>query len=151
MRIGDLAKKTGVNPKTLRYWEEIGLLPRPPRNISGYRDYGEEYVDLCRFILKAKSLGFKLDEIREILEIRFSGEEPCGCVVDKIREKIDQIDRLIEDLKRRRDLLESLLSRRRSGTAPVCPIIESDVELENEPAGLFVPDGEEVPGPGKTE
>ncbi len=125
MRIGELAKKLGINPKTLRYWEEIGLLPSPLRNSSGYRVYTEEHLKLCEFILKAKSVGFKLEEIREIISLRFSGRTPCGCVEERIREKIEEIDRLIEELRSQRKLLESLLRERREVPASVCPIIES--------------------------
>ncbi len=125
MRIGELAKKLGINPKTLRYWEEIGLLPSPLRNSSGYRVYTEEHLKLCEFILKAKSVGFKLEEIREIISLRSSGRTPCGCVEERIREKIEEIDRLIEELRSQRKLLESLLRERREVPASVCPIIES--------------------------
>ena len=125
MRIGELAKRLGINPKTLRYWEEIGLLPPPLRNSSGYRIYTEEHLKLCEFILKAKSVGFKLEEIKEIISLKLSGEAPCGCVEDRIREKIEEIDKLIEELRSRRRLLESLLRERREVPASVCPIIES--------------------------
>jgi DNA-binding transcriptional MerR regulator len=151
VRIGELAKIVGVSPKTIRYWEEIGLLPPPPRNPSGYRDYGEEYVHLCKFILRAKVLGFKLAEIREILNLRLSGKEPCECVRGKIKAKIEEIDRLVEVLLTRRRVLRSLLEGERRETAPVCPILESDIELKDEPAGLFVPYGEEIPGSRKSE
>ena len=125
MRIGELAKRLGLNPKTLRYWEEIGLLPPPLRNSSGYRIYTEEHLKLCEFILKAKSVGFKLEEIKEIISLRSSGRTPCGCVEERIREKIQEIDRLIEELLSRRKLLEGLLKERREVPASVCPIIES--------------------------
>ncbi len=125
MRIGELAEKLRLNPKTLRYWEEIGLIPPPRRNSSGYRIYGEEHLKICRFILKAKSVGFRLEEIREILSLRFSGREPCGCVEGKIREKIEEIDRLMEELSARRRLLEKLLRERREIPSSLCPIIES--------------------------
>ena len=125
MRIGELARRLGINPKTLRYWEEIGLLPPPLRNSSGYRIYTEEHLKLCKFILKAKSVGFKLEEIKEIISLKLSGEAPCGCVEDRIREKIEEIDRLIEELRSRKRLLESLLKERREVPASVCPIIES--------------------------
>ena len=125
MRIGELADRLGINPKTLRYWEEIGLLPPPDRDASGYRDYTEEYVSLCQFILKAKSMGFKLEDIKEIISLKLSGRTPCGCVEEKIREKIGEIERLIEELKSQRELLESMLKERRDMPASVCPIIES--------------------------
>ncbi len=151
MRIGELAKRTGVSPKTLRYWEEIGLLPRPPRNSSGYRDYPEEYVDLCRFILRAKAFGFKLSEIKEIIDIKLSGGRPCVCVTEKIKRKIEEIERRVEELRRRRRLLESLLKGGGEGEAFVCPIIESDVELEDEPPRPLVPNSEEIPKTCETE
>ncbi len=125
MRIGELARRLGLNPKTLRYWEEIGLLPPPGRNGSGYRVYTEEHLRLCEFIVKAKSVGFSLDEIKEILFLKFSGKTPCGCVEERIKEKIGEIDRLIEDLQAQRKILEELLRERREVPASVCPIIES--------------------------
>ena len=125
MRIGELARKLGVNPKTLRYWEEIGLLPAPNRNSSGYRVYTEEHLKLCEFILKAKSIGFKLEEIREVISLWSSGKIPCGCVEKRIKEKIQEIERLIEELQSRKKLLEELLKSRREQSASICPIIES--------------------------
>ncbi len=125
MRIGELARKLGLNPKTLRYWEEIGLLPPPERNGSGYRVYTDDHLRLCEFILKAKSVGFSLEEIGEIISLKFSGRTPCGCVEERIKEKIEEIDRLIEDLRGQRKVLEELLRERREVPASVCPIIES--------------------------
>ncbi|MHB1064860.1 MAG: MerR family transcriptional regulator [Georgenia sp.] len=77
MRIGELAREGGVNPKTIRYYESIGLLPEPDRTASGYRDY--EPSDLARltFIRSAKRLGISLDEIREILAFQQRGEARC--------------------------------------------------------------------------
>jgi len=125
MKIGELAKKLGLNPKTLRYWEEIGLLPPPPRDSSGFRNYTEEHLKLCEFILKAKKLGFSLEEIKEIIDLRLSGETPCGCVREKLKEKIERIEELIEELSRQRELLESLLKRQGTAGGELCPIIES--------------------------
>ncbi|RLJ71326.1 DNA-binding transcriptional MerR regulator [Hydrogenivirga caldilitoris] len=125
MRIGELAKRLGLNPKTLRYWEEIGLLPPPSRNSSGYRVYTEEHLKLCEFILKAKAVGFKLEDIKEIISLKFSGRTPCGCVEEKIKGKIREIENLIEELNSQKKLLEGLLRKRRDVPASVCPIIES--------------------------
>ena len=125
MRIGELAKKLNVNPKTLRYWEEIGLLPPPKRDSSGYRVYTEEHLRLCQFILKAKAVGFKLDEIKEIISLIYSGTSPCKCVEEKIRKKIQEIDELIEELKLRKNILQEILKKRSNTPAYFCPIIES--------------------------
>jgi len=125
MKIGELARRVGVNPKTLRYWEEIGLLEPPARDASGYRDYSEEYLEMCRFILKAKRLGFTLEEIKEIVFIIKEGKEPCGCVEEKIKDKIRDIEVLILELSKKKNLLLKLLEERRTESAVLCPIIES--------------------------
>jgi len=67
MRIGELAGQVGVNPKTIRYYESIGVLPEPGRKSSGYRDYDESYAGRLTFIRSAQRLGITLDEVKEIL------------------------------------------------------------------------------------
>ncbi len=116
MRISEIARILGVNPKTLRYWEEIGLLPPPERDENGYRIYSEKHIKLCKFILKAKRVGFTLREIKEIIQAKESGNV-CGCVREKIKKKI-------EELERRKAILESLLAGSPS-EGEICPIIES--------------------------
>ncbi|HIQ30885.1 MAG TPA: heavy metal-responsive transcriptional regulator [Aquifex aeolicus] len=125
MRIGELARKLGINPKTLRYWEEIGILPPPPRDSSGYRVYSEEHLRVCIFVKKAKSLGFRLEEIKEIIGLGLGGEKPCDRVKSIVREKIKTIDEMIEELRRRKALLKSLLEESERTSAYICPLIES--------------------------
>jgi len=96
-----------------------------PENLELYRVYGEEHLRICEFILKAKSVGFRLEEIKEILSLGLSGVTPCGCVEEKIKEKIEEIDRLMDELKARKESLERLLKERREVPASLCPIIES--------------------------
>ncbi len=126
MRVGELAGRLGLNPKTLRYWEQVGVLPEPPRDSSGYRDYTEDHLRICEFILKAKSIGLSLKEIRDILEMTLSGEPPCACVREKIKRRIEDIDRLIDSLQAERKRLEELLgsSFGQDGSS-ICPIIDS--------------------------
>ncbi len=127
MRIGKLAKKLSLNPKTLRYWEEVGLIPAPERNASGYRIYTEHHLEICRFILKAKSVGFTLEEIREILFISYSGNKPCGCVKEKIKKKISEIDSIMKELSTKRKLLSSMSieAGEATSTSSICPIIDA--------------------------
>lgn len=108
MLIGELGDRLGVNPKTIRYYEEIGLLPEPARNNSGYRVYGEQDVERLAFVLRAKALDFSLEEIGEILALRERGEAPCPYVVQQIEAKIDEVDRKIEALRKLRGELEEL-------------------------------------------
>ena len=70
MRIGAAAEQAGVNVQTLRYYERRGLLPRPPRRTSGYREFPDEAVRVVRFVKRAQDLGFTLDEVEELLHLR---------------------------------------------------------------------------------
>lgn len=81
MQIGELAKQVGVNIQTVRFYERKRLFPAPRRKASGYRIYGDEDLHRLRFIRQAKALGFSLDEIREILDMRARGACPCGRVL----------------------------------------------------------------------
>ena len=76
-RIGELAAELGLNPKTIRYYEAIGLLPEPRRTPAGYRCYGVDDRERLRFIAQAKAIGLSLQEISEILAIRQAGNPPC--------------------------------------------------------------------------
>jgi DNA-binding transcriptional MerR regulator len=77
LKIGELATVLGLNPKTIRYYEDIGLLPKPQRTVSGYRLYEAADVERLSFIGKAKAIGLTLEEIREISDARPDGQRPC--------------------------------------------------------------------------
>lgn len=106
MRIGELADQLGLNTKTIRYYESIGLLPDPERTPSGYRDYDDGAGERLRFIRTAQRLGITLDEIREILAFRDRGDQPCGYVREVLRRQVDEIDERIAELRQlRRELV----------------------------------------------
>ena len=111
MRIGELADEVGVNPKTIRYYESIGLLPEPDRTDAGYRDYAPQDVQRLAFVRRATGLNLQLDEIAEILALRERDERPCNYVVDVARERVEQLDRRIADMRHARDELNRLLER----------------------------------------
>jgi DNA-binding transcriptional MerR regulator len=142
MRIGELAARFGLNPKTIRYYEEIGLLPRADRSASGYRRYDECDVERLGFIRRAKTLGLSLDEIHDILFVQQEGALPCGQVLDLIDVKISVIDQRMAELQTFRTELASLrttwtdeaTSAQRAATpACICPIIEQQTEVEDHP------------------
>lgn len=108
MRIGELADQLGLNPKTIRYYESIGLLPEPERTPSGYRDYDERTGELLTFIKTAQRLGISLDEIREILALRERREQPCSYVREVLRRQVDEIDERIAELRHLRKELVTL-------------------------------------------
>ncbi|GAB4430186.1 MAG: Cd(II)/Pb(II)-responsive transcriptional regulator [Chloroflexi bacterium OHK40] len=88
LRIGQLAAAVGLNPKTIRFYEQLGLLPAPPRTTAGYRLYDAIDVERLQFIRKAKALGLSLTEIGEILALRQSGTAPCRLVISMIERKL---------------------------------------------------------------
>ena len=122
--IGDIAKRFGLNPRTIRYYEAIGILPKPIRSESGYRVYSEETVERLEFILRAKTLDLKLDEIKEIIQLHEKGEVPCECTKEFIRNKITEIDEKITNLTELKGKLTGLLKLKRYKVAEsICPII----------------------------
>jgi len=97
--IGAVAKQAAVPIKTIRYYEEIGLLPKPSRTSSGYRLYVPDTVDRLRFIKKAQHLGLRLDEIKDILDLADRGRCPCGHVQRVLRKRLKDLQQKIADLR----------------------------------------------------
>ena len=108
MKIGELAKATGLSTKTIRFYEAEGLIPDPPRTGSGYRAYGEPDVTRLHFILKSKRLGLSLDEIKGILRLHDWSEPTCVHVRSLLEEKVAQIETAVQDLLSFKEELESL-------------------------------------------
>jgi DNA-binding transcriptional MerR regulator len=99
MRIGEAADAVGINPKTIRYYEDIGLLPDPERTPSGYRDYTTVDVDRLVFVKTAQRLGFALAEVGEILAFRERGQRPCTYVLGLLERQVGDLDRRISELQ----------------------------------------------------
>lgn len=113
----------------LHFYEVQGLIPRPPRSQSGYRLYTPEIVEQVKFIRKAQSLGFSLDEIKEILNLARRGTSPCGRVQAALGEKLADVDRRLEELRSLRVELASLIKQSHvlsahKNDARVCSIVE---------------------------
>lgn len=100
MQIQEFSRHTFLPAKTIRFYEEIGLLPPPRRLDNGYRDYDEADVARARLVSGARHLDFSLDDIREILDLRDRQIAPCRVVLDLLAEKADEINRRIVELRR---------------------------------------------------
>lgn len=129
MYIGELADATNLNPKTIRYYEAIGLLPEPERTDSNYRVYSPASIRRLSFIKKAQTLGMALDEIKDVLAIRESGQLPCEHVRSLLAYKLDDLDRQIAQMKEFRQELAAYLDKvggctQSSEEAAICPDIE---------------------------
>lgn len=99
MQINQLADLTGVSPKTIRYYEDIGLLPAPSRSENNYRQYEEQDVERLRLVAGARRLDLSLEEIREILDLRDRREAPCRVLLERLEHKADEIAERIHALK----------------------------------------------------
>lgn len=123
---GRLAKAADVNVETLRYYEQRGLLPEPPRRDSGYRMYPLESVERLRFIKGAQELGFTLEEIKQLLTLRVSESADKSVVRNHAQQKVKQIEAKIRALQEMQDALEHLIHEC-SGEGPTsdCPILEA--------------------------
>ena len=124
MNIGEAAARSGVPTKTIRYYDEIGLIVPEGRKESGYRDYGAREIESLRFVKRARGLGFSVEECRHLLSLyrdrnRASAEVKAvaGRHVARIEEKIAEL----ESMKR---TLESLMARCHGDERPDCPILE---------------------------
>ena len=122
MTIGRLAKRTGVNIDTIRYYERNRLLPEPTRRLSGYREYGPADVARLRFIMRAKDLGFSLAEIAELLSL--SADRDVRGVKRRAEAHLEQVEHKIKELQRVRRGLKTLVAACPGhGDHEHCPII----------------------------
>lgn len=125
LTIGQLAKETGVNLETIRYYERRGLIAEPPRRESGYREFPRTYVERICFIKRAQTLGFTLKEISALLALA-DGNPTCKDIPTFAEEKVKDIEIRIHDLKKIKKVLHDLIEQCLSNKKPSsCPIIES--------------------------
>ncbi len=135
MRIGELSKHTGFQVETLRYYEKEGLLKPISRTESGYRQYDQESLKQLRFIKQAKSVGFSLNEISELLTLRVERDQhSCGEVKSLAEQKLVQINKKISELLRMKQALHKITDACCGGSEPAtsCTILNSlDGDLDS--------------------
>lgn len=117
MRIGELAAAAGTTTKTLRFYEETGLLPPTERAANGYRDYGPEVLARLDFIRRGRVAGLSLAQIREVIDVRDAGDAPCHHVYRLFTARVVDIDRQIAEL----DALRAALIQRRDQAGEADP------------------------------
>ncbi|MDP9382961.1 MAG: heavy metal-responsive transcriptional regulator [Chloroflexota bacterium] len=134
MTIGQLAKRAGVNPRTLRYYERIGLLVPASRTDAGYRVYTRRDAERLAFIRRAQATGLSLAEIADIISVREGGAAPCRHVRDLAEVKIAEIDERIAELQALREDLTRLAELVRdmepacAGASSICLAFEDRTE-----------------------
>jgi Cu(I)-responsive transcriptional regulator len=123
MNIGTAAEQANLPPKTIRYYEEIGLLS-PGRAENGYRDYSDKDIHRLRFLQRSRSLGFTIDECRLLLSLYDDKNRASADVKAVALEKVAEIDRKIAELQSLRDTLATLARHCHGDGRPDCPIID---------------------------
>ncbi|MER9869979.1 Cu(I)-responsive transcriptional regulator [Mesorhizobium sp. M0136] len=123
MNIGVASEKSGLPAKTIRYYEDIGLL-HPARTGNGYRDYSTADIHRLRFLQRSRSLGFSVDECRQLLSLYQDRERDSADVKAIAKAKLVEIDRKIAELVGLRGLLHHLVSHCHGDERPDCPIID---------------------------
>lgn len=123
---GQLARLSGVGVETIRYYERKGLIPEPPRRESGYRQYPEDTLSRLRFIRRAKALGFRLKDIKELLELRVAPGTTCADIRRSAEVKITDVRVKLEMLRQIEQTLVTLTATC-PGRGPVsdCPILDA--------------------------
>ncbi len=111
MKIGEVAERSGVPAKTIRFWEDQHLLPAPARTPAGYRDFDPAILERLAFIRHAQAAGLTLEHIRQILDIRDSGQPPCLHVAGLIARRLAEVEARLAELARARDQLAALAVR----------------------------------------
>ena len=125
MKRAQLARQTGCNLETIRYYEKISLMPDPPRTASGYRVYDDSHVERLRFILRGRELGFSIDELRGLLSLVDRGTQTCAEVKDRTERHLADVRAKIADLKRIEKALAETASKCSGENVPECPVLEA--------------------------
>jgi Cu(I)-responsive transcriptional regulator len=123
--IGDLAKATGTKVVTIRYYEQIGLMPAPVRTSGNYRTYSDSHLTRLSFIRRARDLGFSIEQIKALLSLADQRDRSCEAVDAIAKEHLAEVDRKLADLSALRRELADVIGQCGCGTIAECRIIET--------------------------
>jgi MerR family transcriptional regulator, copper efflux regulator len=126
LTIGNVAKRVGVRPSAIRFYETKGIVRPAARGQNGYRIYGNDAVKVLLFVRRAQSLGITLKEIKPLLNLASHGQQPCSHVKQLAKQHLNEVSQKIRELELLRHDLRALLKRkaRRPHAHEVCPLIE---------------------------
>ncbi|SES34305.1 Cu(I)-responsive transcriptional regulator [Tranquillimonas rosea] len=124
LSIGTLARETGTKVQTIRYYEQIGLMPEPDRSEGGQRRYGRDELDRLAFIRHARQLGFHLDAIRELLNLADHPDQSCAAADSIAQRQLRQVEQRIARLEALRTELKRMVHDCEGGTLADCRVIE---------------------------
>lgn len=122
---GQLARKTGCNLETIRYYEKVGLLPDPPRSANGYRVYPPDLVQRLQFVMHARDLGFSMEEILSLLSLTDTGMQTCAQVMGKTQAHLADVRRRMADLQKIERTLSRTLAECSGENVPQCAMLDA--------------------------
>ncbi len=122
--ISKLAELTGSNIETIRYYERIGVMPKPGRTSGGHRFYTPDQIKRLRFIRRTRELGFTLDEVRNLLRLVDENSYTCDDIRDIVSAHLTKMRGKIKDLRRLEKSLREMVATCDRGAVPECPILE---------------------------
>jgi MerR family mercuric resistance operon transcriptional regulator len=125
LAIGKLAKHTGTNVETIRYYERMGLWAAPSRSEGGYRLYGTEHLKRLNFIRRARLLGFSIGEVRTLLRLADERRRPCAEVRVVAERHLTDVRNKIADLRTMERVLKETVARCAEGAGSHCPLIDA--------------------------
>lgn len=124
MNIGAVARRSGVPAKTIRYYESVGLIQPAERSASGYRVYDRQDVETLRFVQRARSLGFSVEDVGSLLALWRDRSRSSAEVKSLARQRVEDIDRKMAELAEMRETLLHLMQRCHGDARPDCPILQ---------------------------
>lgn len=135
-QVREVSRLLGINPQTLYFYERIGLIPSPQRTAAGYRLFSQQDVERLTFIVRTKSLGLTLDEIKEILTLKDGRSLTCQAVYDRLSQKVQDIENKIRHLQTLRSELLPLIERCQTNLDPLnthqqCIVLEETRETDD--------------------
>lgn len=122
---GELAKRTGCNSETIRYYEKIGVMPEPSRSAAGYRQYDESHEQRLQFIMRGRELGFVIEDLKSLLDLVDRKAVSCGEVSQLAEEHLESVRQKINDLRRIEDVLSKTVLSCSGKDVPECPLIDA--------------------------
>ncbi len=128
LRRVDVARATGCNLETIRYYETVGIMPDPPRSAKGYRCYDDAHVRRLKFVMRSRDLGFSLEEIRGLLGLVDDRTQTCAQVQTVAESHLQDVQEKIADLKRIERVLSETVARCTGDAAPECAVIDALLE-----------------------
>lgn len=123
-----MARATGCNLETIRYYEKIGIMPDPPRSTKGYRSYDDAHVRRLKFVIRSRDLGFSLEEVRGLLGLVDEQSRTCAEVQIIAEDHLTDVRAKIADLKRIERVLSDTVARCTGDAAPECAVIDALLE-----------------------